>query len=209
MGSGPFKFVASERVPGQRVVYEKNDKYVPRKDGTPSFNAGPKIVYIDRVVWNFIPDPATASAALMQGEIDWWENPTIDLVPQMRRNKDLMLAVKDRTGEIGCLRFNHLYPPFDNAGDPPRRGGGDRPEGDHGGGRRRRTEPDQDRCRHLRSRHADGEHRRRGDHPRPEELRQAQAGPDRRRLQGREGGDPRAPPRSRRSGPRRRWPPMC
>ena len=114
VGSGPFKFVASERVPGQRVVYVKNDKYVARKDGVPSFNAGPKIVYIDRVVWNFIPDPATAAAALAQKEIDWWENPTIDLVPQLRRDKDLTLAVKDRTGEIGCLRFNHLFPPFDN-----------------------------------------------------------------------------------------------
>jgi peptide/nickel transport system substrate-binding protein len=115
VGSGPFKFIASERIPGQRVVYEKNDKYVPRKDGRPSFNAGPKIVYIDRVVWNFIPDPATASAALTQGEIDWWENPTIDLVPQLKLNKNLTLTVKDRTGEIGCLRFNHLHPPFDNA----------------------------------------------------------------------------------------------
>ena len=114
IGSGPFKFVAAERIPGQRVVYVKNDKYVPRKDGKPSFNAGPKIVYIDRVVWNFIPDPATASAALTQGEIDWWENPTIDLMPQLKRDKDLTLAVKDRTGEIGCLRFNHLFPPFDN-----------------------------------------------------------------------------------------------
>jgi peptide/nickel transport system substrate-binding protein len=65
-------------------------------------------------VWNFIPDPATASAALMQGEIDWWEQPTIDLIPQLRGNKDLMLTVKDRTGEIGCLRFNHLLPPFNN-----------------------------------------------------------------------------------------------
>src|ERR1700730_12833694 len=89
MGSGPFKFLASERVSGQRVVYEKNAKYIPRKDGKPSFNAGPKVVYIDRVVSNFIPDPATASAALMQGEIDWWENPTIDLVPQLKSNKDL------------------------------------------------------------------------------------------------------------------------
>ena len=115
MGSGPFKYLPSERVSGQRVVYARNDKYVPRKDGKPSFNAGPKIVYVDRVVWNFIPDPATASAALTQGEIDWWENPTIDLVPQLKRNKDITLAVKDRTGEIGCLRFNHLHPPFDNA----------------------------------------------------------------------------------------------
>jgi peptide/nickel transport system substrate-binding protein len=114
VGSGPFKFVASERIPGQRVVFEKNPDYVPRADGKPSFSAGPKVVYIERVVWNFVQDPSTASAALAQGEVDWWENPTIDLVPQLKRNKDLIITVKDRTGEIGCLRFNHLYPPFDN-----------------------------------------------------------------------------------------------
>ena len=113
MGSGPFKFVAAERVPGQRVVFEKNPDYVPRKDGKPSFNAGPKIAYFDRVVWNFVPDPGTAAAALQQGEVDWWENPPIDLVPQLKGDKDLVVAVKDRTGEIGCLRFNHLFPPFD------------------------------------------------------------------------------------------------
>jgi peptide/nickel transport system substrate-binding protein len=115
MGSGPFKFVASERVVGQRVVFAKNEKYIPRKDGKPSFNAGPKIVYVDRVLWNVIPDAATASAALTQGETDWWENPTIDLVPLLKRSKDIVIAVKDRTGEIGCLRFNCLYPPFDSA----------------------------------------------------------------------------------------------
>src|ERR1700757_5184212 len=30
VGSGPFKFVAAERVPGQRVVFEKNKDYLPR-----------------------------------------------------------------------------------------------------------------------------------------------------------------------------------
>ena len=115
IGSGPFRYVASERIPGQRVVYVKNEKYVPREDGTPSFTAGPKVVYIDRVVWNFIPDPGTAAAALTQGEIDWWENPSIDLEPQLKRSKDLVVTVKDRTGEIGCLRFNQLFPPFDSA----------------------------------------------------------------------------------------------
>ena len=114
MGSGPFRFLADERVSGSRVAFARNADYVPRKDGKPSFNAGPKIAYIDRVVWNFIPDPATAAAALMQGEVDWWENPTIDLVPQLKRNKNLIIEVKDKTGEIGCMRFNHLYPPFDN-----------------------------------------------------------------------------------------------
>jgi peptide/nickel transport system substrate-binding protein len=115
VGSGPFKFVAAERVPGQRVVFEKNSDYAPRASGEPSFTAGPKIVHVDRVVWNFVPDPGTASVALDQGEVDWWENPTIDLVPQLKRNKNLVITVKDRTGEIGCLRFNQLFPPFDNS----------------------------------------------------------------------------------------------
>lgn len=114
IGSGPFKFMADERVPGSRVVFSKNAAYVPRKDGVPSFNAGPKIVNVDRVVWTFIPDPATASAALQQGEIDWWENPSLDLVPQIKTYKDVTMTVKDRTGEMGCLRFNQLNPPFNN-----------------------------------------------------------------------------------------------
>jgi len=114
IGSGPFRFLPAERIPGARVVFAKNTDYVPRPSGVPSFTAGPKIVYVDRVVWNVIADPATASAALMQGEVDWWENPTIDLVPQLKADKNLVVTVKDRTGEIGCLRFNELYPPFDN-----------------------------------------------------------------------------------------------
>ena len=156
VGSGPFKFVASERVPGQRVVFEKNPDYVPRASGKPSFTAGPKIAYVDRVVWNFLPDPGTASVALDQGEVDWWENPTIDLVPQLKRNKNLVITVKDRTGEIGCLRFNQLFPPFDNAAMRRVVLLGDRPEGDHDRGRRSRAEPDQDRCRPVRSGHANG-----------------------------------------------------
>jgi peptide/nickel transport system substrate-binding protein len=87
---------------------------VPRSAGTPSFNAGPKIVNVDRVVWTFIPDASTASAALQQGEIDWWEQPSFDLIPQIQGYKDTVLTVKDRTGEMGCLRFNQLFPPFDN-----------------------------------------------------------------------------------------------
>lgn len=115
VGSGPFRFLPSERVPGQRVVFERNPDYVPRPSGKPSFSAGPKPVHFDRVVWTVLPDPATASAALAQGEIDWWENPTIDLVPQLKGNQRLVITVKDRTGRMGCLRFNELFPPFDNA----------------------------------------------------------------------------------------------
>jgi peptide/nickel transport system substrate-binding protein len=115
VGSGPFKFVASERMPGQRAVFAKNPDYVPRASGKASFGAGPKVAHIERVVWNIVHDPATTAAALSRGEIDWWENPTIDLVPHLRRNKNLVVTVKDHTGRMACLRFNQLFPPFDNA----------------------------------------------------------------------------------------------
>jgi peptide/nickel transport system substrate-binding protein len=115
VGSGPFKYLANERVPGSRCVFVKNAAYVPRPNGVASSGAGPKIVSVDRVVWNYIPDSGTASAALQQGEIDWWENPPLDLIPQIKGFKDVTVTVKDRTGEIGCLRFNHLFAPFDNA----------------------------------------------------------------------------------------------
>ena len=115
VGSGPFKFVASERIPGQRATFERNPDYVPRAGGKPSFSAGPKVAHIERVVWNYVQDPATAAAALAQGGVDWWENPEIDLVPHLQRNDKLVVTVKDRTGRMGCLRFNQLFPPFDNA----------------------------------------------------------------------------------------------
>src|SRR5271165_5693543 len=64
MGSGPFRFVAAERLAGSRVVFEKNPDYVPRPNGVPSFTAGPKVVHVDRVVWTFVPDQATVLAAM-------------------------------------------------------------------------------------------------------------------------------------------------
>ncbi len=115
VGSGPFKFVTSERIPGQRAVFERNPDYVPRAPGKPSFGAGPKVAHIERVVWNYLQDPTTAAAALAQGEVDWWENPAIDLLSHLQRNNKLVIAVKDRTARMGCLRFNQLFSPFDNA----------------------------------------------------------------------------------------------
>ena len=62
IGSGPFKFVRAEWVPGNKVVYVKNTDYVPRKE-PPSWASGGKVVKVDRVEWIYIPDSATAAAA--------------------------------------------------------------------------------------------------------------------------------------------------
>lgn len=114
VGSGPFRYIASERVAGARNVYEKFDGYVPRSSGTPSFAAGPKVVHIDRVEWVTLPDAATAAAALQAGEVDWWEQPQPDLLPLLRRNRNIKVEAKERGGLMGMIRFNHLVPPFDN-----------------------------------------------------------------------------------------------
>jgi peptide/nickel transport system substrate-binding protein len=114
IGSGPFRFAADERVPGARVVYTRFDGYVPRAQGEPSWTAGPKRVHFDRVEWHVTPDPSTASAALQNGEMDWWEQPTGDLQNVLRRNRNVVLEIPDPTGLMAICRFNHLHPPFDN-----------------------------------------------------------------------------------------------
>ena len=114
IGSGPFIWQADERVPGARAVWRRNERYVPVPTGTPDYLAGPKIVHLDRVVWTTTPDPATAAAALQAGETDWWEYAAADLLPLLRRNDKLVTRVQDPAGQAGLLRMNWLQPPFDN-----------------------------------------------------------------------------------------------
>jgi peptide/nickel transport system substrate-binding protein len=115
IGSGPFRYVAKERVAGSLVVYERNAAYVPRPSGTPSFIAGPKIVHVDRVEWHVLPDPTTAVGAMQADEQDWWEAPTFDLLPLLRRAQNLTVPAPTPLGFLGGLRFNCLQPPFNNA----------------------------------------------------------------------------------------------
>src|SRR5579859_4377581 len=112
-GSGPFKMVKSEWVPGNKVVYVKNTDYVPRKE-PPSWASGGKVVKVDRVEWIYIPDSATAAAALNAGEADIWEQMPPDLIPVLQKNKSIKVENIDPLGSMGLLRFNFLLPPFDN-----------------------------------------------------------------------------------------------
>ncbi|MGI4793415.1 MAG: ABC transporter substrate-binding protein [Janthinobacterium lividum] len=115
VGSGPFRFVAAERVSGSKVVYERFEGYVPRPGGSaPGLTSGPKLVNVDRVEWITMPEPATAAAALQAGEVDWWEVPSSDLLPLLRQRRNLATEVKDKTGVLPILRFNSLQAPFDN-----------------------------------------------------------------------------------------------
>lgn len=112
-GSGPFKMLKDQWVPGSKVIYVKNTDYIPRKEA-PSWASGGKVVKVDRVEWLYIPDSATAAAALNAGEADWWEQLPPDLIPILSRNKSVKVDNIDPLGSMGMIRFNFMHPPFNN-----------------------------------------------------------------------------------------------
>src|SRR5262244_938097 len=113
VGSGPMRFVRNEWVPGGKAVFEKFADYVPRQDPH-SWLAGGKQMLVDRIEWIVMPDQATAAAALQNGEVDWWETPISDLVPLLRKNRNVAVDIADPLGNIGSFRMNLLYPPIND-----------------------------------------------------------------------------------------------
>jgi peptide/nickel transport system substrate-binding protein len=113
VGSGPMRFVRSEWVPGAKAVFERFAGYVPRAEPA-SWLAGGKRILADRIEWIVMPDPATAAAALQSGEVDWLEQVLPDLVPVLRKNRNVTVEIQDPLGWVGQLIVNHLHPPFDD-----------------------------------------------------------------------------------------------
>src|SRR5438874_10982883 len=116
VGSGPYRFLADEHVSGARAAFARFAEYRPRDakgpEGALGFTSGPKPVHFDRVEWLTL-DSFSAQAALGNGEIDWWESPARDLFAQVARDTNVA-AVSHYMPAMGILRFNQLYPPFDN-----------------------------------------------------------------------------------------------
>lgn len=113
-GSGPFKFVHDQWVSGSQAVYHKFDEYVPSSNKLkPQFTSGPKIVNIEEVKWQIIPDSATAVAALRNNEVDGVEQIISDFLPVLRGDPNITL-IKRSLPSIALMRFNHLHAPFNN-----------------------------------------------------------------------------------------------
>jgi peptide/nickel transport system substrate-binding protein len=113
VGSGPMRFKQDEWVPGAKAVFERFDGYVPRAEKA-SWLAGGKRINFDRIEWQIVPDAATASAALQNGEVDWWETALPDLVPLLKKSPNVTVDIADPLGNIGSFRINHLHPPFND-----------------------------------------------------------------------------------------------
>jgi peptide/nickel transport system substrate-binding protein len=113
VGSGPFKFSIDEWQPGAQAVYVRNPDYIPR-DEAASGSTGGKKVYLDKVIWRYIPDPWEAAEDLAAGKADWWEQPPLDFIPKIEQNQDLETFLTDPLGLQGWLKPNCLHPPFNN-----------------------------------------------------------------------------------------------
>lgn len=114
IGSGPFIFKRDEFKPGDKAVYLKNTKYVPRKEPA-SGSTGGKVVHIDRVEWNLALRDAQAQVnALKNGEVDIIEQLSFDHYETVKADNTLQLPVFDKFGLQYMGRFNHLHKPFDN-----------------------------------------------------------------------------------------------
>jgi peptide/nickel transport system substrate-binding protein len=113
VGSGPFKFARDEWQPGEQAVYTRNPDYFPRNE-SPSGSTGAKNVYVDKVIWRYVPDPWEAAENLTAGELDWWQEPPLEFIPKIKQNPDLQTFLFDQIGVQGWLRPNFLHPPFNN-----------------------------------------------------------------------------------------------
>ncbi len=112
-GSGPFRFVRDQYVPGAKIIYERNPDYVPR-DEPASGVAGGKRVLVDRVEWLVIPDLQTRVAAIQKGEVDLIDQLPHDGIQSLARNRDIEIAVVSKLGNQAFMRLNTLFPPFND-----------------------------------------------------------------------------------------------
>ena len=114
VGSGPYVFKRDEFKPGDKAVYLRNAKYVPRKEA-PSGSAGGKNVYVERVEWNLALRDAQAQVnALQKGEVDIIEALGFDHYEAMKKEPSVQIPNTAPAGLQYMARFNHLHKPFDN-----------------------------------------------------------------------------------------------
>ena len=112
-GSGPFVFKKDEWKPGDKAVFVKFKDYKPRAEKADWLSGG-KVVNVDRVEWVAISDAQTAVNALLAGEIDMVEDPSIDLFPVLKADKNIAFDDINSLGNQFVFRFNSTQPPFDN-----------------------------------------------------------------------------------------------
>ena len=101
VGTGPFKFVEWKK--GSHIALEKNSKYYD--PGKP---------YLDRLIFQVIPDGAGRVAALESGGIDYlsYQSVPSSAVERLKKNPDLVVTTEgfESLASIGMLTINQQNP---------------------------------------------------------------------------------------------------
>jgi peptide/nickel transport system substrate-binding protein len=112
-GSGPFVFDRGAGTSGVKLVFHRFDKYVPRKEPA-EWASGGKIAKVDTIEWIEFRDAMTAVNALAKGEIDMIHELPHDLAPLLESDPKVKVMVYNELGQLGFVRFNFLFPPFND-----------------------------------------------------------------------------------------------
>ena len=114
IGTGAYKFVRWDQ--GDKVVLERYDGYIPRKEKTapnyaPGAYSGETIAYLDTLTWLEIPDEETKVAGLETGEWDVVDGAAFDFFKRLSGNPDMQVAIY-KPGNRSNVYLNPQIPPF-------------------------------------------------------------------------------------------------
>lgn len=110
VGTGPYKY--EEWVPDQKLVLSRFEDYTPsQREG--SFFAGERIPYLDKIVFNFIPDAQVRVSGVQTGQFHFAEEVPRDQyqIFEMDKNIENVIIYPDR---MSMLIFNNAEAPLNN-----------------------------------------------------------------------------------------------
>lgn len=108
VGTGPF--IVDEWNRQDSITLVRNEDYSsPPADAA---HEGP--AYLDEIVWRFIPDAATRSAALQSGQVDVIDNAQPDAIAAAQTSADIAHIDAPRPGASNRLELNSGQAPFDD-----------------------------------------------------------------------------------------------
>ncbi|MFN3974146.1 MAG: ABC transporter substrate-binding protein [Dehalococcoidia bacterium] len=110
IGTGPYRLVSWR--PGDKYVVERWPDYKSRTE-PPSGLAGARPSYVDRIEGVEVPDHATRFASLHTGLVQFLDDFSHDLAPQVERNPNLRLHIVGPGPKL-IIAINHSRPPFND-----------------------------------------------------------------------------------------------
>ena len=107
VASGPYKYITWD--PGNEIILDRYEDYVPRRE-EPSYRAGAKLAYFDRLHMKEIPDQETRVAAVLTGTVDFLDVVSSDFYEEALKNSDQVSVHIGIPGAQPDIGFNTRDP---------------------------------------------------------------------------------------------------